>query len=124
VVRVHHPSLRGHPQHDLAARQLALGGGMLAFELGGGRAAGSAFIDALSVTELTASLGSVHTMVVHPASTTHRQLDDQALAEAGIAPGLLRVSAGLEDVEDLVADFEGALVAAHAGGAALATART
>jgi cystathionine beta-lyase/cystathionine gamma-synthase len=124
VVRVHHPSLRSHPQHALAARQLALGGGMLAFELAGGRAAGSAFIDALSVTELTASLGSVHTMVVHPASTTHRQLDDRALAEAGIAPGLLRVSAGLEDVDDLVADFEGALVAAHAGGAALATARS
>jgi cystathionine beta-lyase/cystathionine gamma-synthase len=124
VVRVHHPSLRSHPQHALAARQLALGGGMLAFELAGGRAAGAAFIDALSITELTASLGSVHTMVVHPASTTHRQLDDRALAEAGIAPGLLRVSAGLEDVEDLVADFEGALVAARAGGPALATART
>jgi methionine-gamma-lyase len=124
VVRVHHPSLRSHPQHALAARQLALGGGMLAFEVAGGRAAGSAFIDALSFTELTASLGSVHTMVVHPASTTHRQLDDRALAETGIAPGLLRVSAGLEDVEDLVADFEGALVAARAGGAALATART
>jgi cystathionine beta-lyase/cystathionine gamma-synthase len=124
VVRVHHPSLTSHPQHGLAARELKLGGGMLAFELAGGRAAGAAFIDALSVTELTASLGSVHTMVVHPASTTHRQLDDRALAEAGIAPGLLRVSAGLEDVEDLVADFEGALVAARAGGAALAAART
>jgi cystathionine beta-lyase/cystathionine gamma-synthase len=124
VVRVHYPSLESHPQHGLAGRELKVGGGMLAFDLADGRAAGSAFIDALSVTELTASLGSVHTMVVHPASTTHRQLDDRALAEAGIAPGLLRVSAGLEDVEDLVADFEGALVAARASGGALAAART
>jgi cystathionine beta-lyase/cystathionine gamma-synthase len=123
VVRVHHPSLRSHPQHALAARQLTLGGGMLAFELAAGRRAGAAFIDGLSVPELTASLGSVHTMVVHPASTTHRQLDDRALAEAGIAPGLLRVSAGLEDVDDLVADFEAALAAARAGDPALAAAR-
>jgi cystathionine beta-lyase/cystathionine gamma-synthase len=124
VVRVHHPSLPSHPQHGLAARELRVAGGMLAFELAGGRTAGAAFIDALSVTELTASLGSVHTMVVHPASTTHRQLDDRALAEAGIAPGLLRVSAGLEDVEDLVADFDGALVRARASGGALAAARS
>jgi cystathionine beta-lyase/cystathionine gamma-synthase len=123
VVRVHHPSLASHPQHALAGRQLALGGGMLAVELAGGRPAGAAFIDALSVTELTASLGSVHTMVVHPPSTTHRQLDDRALADAGIAPGLLRISAGLEDVDDLVADFEAALAAARAGGPALAGAR-
>jgi cystathionine beta-lyase/cystathionine gamma-synthase len=123
VVRVHHPSLASHPQHALASRQLTLGGGMLAVELAGGRPAGAAFIDALSITELTASLGSVHTMVVHPPSTTHRQLDDQALADAGIAPGLLRISAGLEDVDDLIADFEVALVAARAAGPALAGAR-
>jgi cystathionine beta-lyase/cystathionine gamma-synthase len=123
VVRVHHPSLPSHPQHALASRQLTLGGGMLAVELAGGRPAGAAFIDALSIPELTASLGSVHTMVVHPASTTHRQLDDPALADAGIAPGLLRISAGLEDVDDLIADFETALAAARAGGPALAGAR-
>jgi cystathionine beta-lyase/cystathionine gamma-synthase len=123
VVRVHHPSLPSHPQHALASRQLTLGGGMLAVELAGGRPAGAAFIDALSITELTASLGSVHTMVVHPPSTTHRQLDDRALVDAGIPPGLLRISAGLEDVDDLIADFETALAAARAGGPALAGAR-
>ncbi|TMC61770.1 MAG: aminotransferase class V-fold PLP-dependent enzyme [Chloroflexi bacterium] len=123
VVRVHHPSLASHRQHALASRQLTVGGGMLAVELAGGRPAGAAFIDALSVTELTASLGSVHTMVVHPPSTTHRQLDDRALADAGIAPGLLRISAGLEDVDDLVADFAAALVVARAAGPALAGAR-
>jgi cystathionine beta-lyase/cystathionine gamma-synthase len=118
VTRVHHPSLPSHPQHDLAARQLAAGGGMLAIELDGGRAAGAAVIDALALTELTASLGSVHTMVVHPPSTTHRQLDDAALLEAGIAPGLLRVSVGLEDLDDLIADFEIGLAAARAAAAA------
>ena len=116
VVRVYHPSLASHPQRTVAARQLTVGGGMLAFELAGGRDAGGAFIDALRFTELTASLGSVHTMVVHPPSTTHRQLDEAQLAEAGIAPGLLRVSVGLEDLEDLVADFEQALEAARRAG--------
>ena len=113
VVRVYHPSLASHPQYDVAQRQLAVSGGMLAFELAGGRRAGAAFIDALTIPELTASLGSVHTMVVHPPSTTHRHLDDAALAGAGIAPGLLRVSAGLEDVDDLIDDFGRALDAAR-----------
>ncbi|MFL5775133.1 MAG: trans-sulfuration enzyme family protein [Chloroflexota bacterium] len=112
VSRVYHPALASHPQRDVAARQLRAGGGMLAFELTGGRAAGRAFIDALTLPELTASLGSVFTMVVHPPSTTHRQLDEAALAQTGITPGLLRVSVGLEDLDDLVADFEQALAAA------------
>jgi methionine-gamma-lyase len=111
VTRVLYPGLPSHPQHAVAARQFRGAGGMLAFELAGGRSVGPAFIDALSVPELTASLGSVHTMVVHPPSTSHHQLDDAALAEAGIAPGLLRCSAGLEDVEDLITDFERALAA-------------
>jgi cystathionine beta-lyase/cystathionine gamma-synthase len=75
-------------------------------------AAGRAFIDALRIPERTASLGSIHTIVVHPPSTTHRQLAPDQLAEAGIAPGLLRVSVGLEDAADLAADFERALGAA------------
>ncbi len=114
VARVYYPSLASHPQHDLARRQLAAGGGMLAFELAGGRSAGAAFIDALSIPERTASLGSVQTMVVHPPSTTHRQLDEPALAETGIAPGLLRVSVGIEDIDDLIADFGRTLAAVQA----------
>lgn len=121
VSRVYHPSLPSHPQHNVAMRQLAVGGGMLAFELAGGRAAGEAFIDALSIPELTASLGSVFTMVVHPPSTTHRQLDDAALATAGISPGLLRCSVGLEDLDDLVADFELGLGAARAAAGSAST---
>ncbi|HSL34275.1 MAG TPA: PLP-dependent aspartate aminotransferase family protein [Candidatus Limnocylindrales bacterium] len=114
VSRVFHPSLASHPQREVASRQLAAGGGMLAFELEGGRAAGRAFIDALTIPQLTASLGSVFTMVVHPPSTTHRQLDDAALAAGGITPGLLRCSVGLEDLDDLVTDFERGLAAARA----------
>jgi len=118
VDRVHYPGLVGHPQHAVAARELRLPGGMLAVELAGGRAAGAAFVDALAIPERTASLGSVHTIVAHAASTTHRQLDAAALAAAGIAPGLLRISVGLEDADDLVADFANALGAARATAAA------
>jgi methionine-gamma-lyase len=114
VVRsVLYPGLPSHPQHAVAARQFRAGvaGGMLAFEVEGGRAAGRAVIEALRLPELTASLGSVHTMVVHPPSTSHRQSSEAELLEAGIVPGLLRVSVGLEDLEDLQADFGTALAA-------------
>ncbi len=114
VTRVWHPSLPSHPQSEVASRQLSRGGGMLAFEVAGGRRAGEAVIDALTIPERTASLGSVFTIVAHPPSTTHRQLDDAALAAAGITAGLLRCSVGLEDVDDLIADFEQALEAARA----------
>jgi len=113
VDRVYHPALASHPQHETARRQLAAGGGMFAMELAGGRDAGRAFIDALTVPERTASLGSIHTIVAHPASTTHRQLKEAELIEAGVAPGLLRFSIGLEDVEDLRLDFEQALESAR-----------
>lgn len=116
VKRVLYPGLPSHPQHDVAARQLRAGngGGMLAFEVVGGRDAGRAVIDAMEITELTASLGSVHTMVVHPPSTSQRQLSEAELIEAGITPGLLRVSVGLEDVDDLIEDFGRGLAAARA----------
>jgi methionine-gamma-lyase len=121
VRRVYYPGLASHPQRAVAERQFRAGngGGMLAFEVVGGRAGGRAVIDSLELTELTASLGSVHTMVVHPPSTSQRQLSEAELAAAGIVPGLLRVSVGLEDVEDLIADFDRAIAAARAvGGAA------
>lgn len=114
VARVHYPGLPSHADHAVAARQLASGGGILAVELVGGAAAACALIDALRIPERTASLGSIHTIVVHPPSTTHRQLDPAQLAEAGIAPGLLRVSVGLEDPDDLRADLARGLAAARA----------
>lgn len=115
VDRVLYPGLPSHPQHEAAMRQFRPGvaGGMLAVEVAGGRAAGRAMIDALTLTELTASLGSVHTMVVHPPSTSQRQMTGAQLAAAGITAGLLRVSVGLEDLEDLQADFEVGLAAAR-----------
>jgi cystathionine beta-lyase/cystathionine gamma-synthase len=113
VARVYYPGLASHPSHEVAARQLRVYGGMMAFELAGGREAGRAFLDAMQLAERTASLGSVRTITTAPPSTTHRQLDEAALREAGIEPGLLRCSVGLEDLEDLRADFELALAAAR-----------
>ena len=112
VRSVYYPGLSSHPQFAVAQRVLQAGGGMLAFDLGE-RAAAAAFIDALSLPPRTASLGSVRTMTVHPPSSTHRQLDEEGLRQAGISAGLVRVSVGLEDAEDLAADFEGGLAAAQ-----------
>jgi methionine-gamma-lyase len=115
VRSVLYPGLPSHPQHAVAIRQFRrdVAGGMLAFDVEGGREAGRAVIDSLRLPELTASLGSVHTMVVHPPSTSQRHLSQAELEEAGITPGLLRVSVGLEDLEDLQADFSAALAAAQ-----------
>jgi cystathionine beta-lyase/cystathionine gamma-synthase len=122
VRQVRHPMLPSHPGSDIVARQFHAASGMFAFELEGGRRAARAFMDALLIPTRTASLGSIHTMVVHPPSTTHRQLDDAQLEAAGIGPGLLRCSIGLEDVEDLLADFAGGLEAARGATPAPATA--
>jgi methionine-gamma-lyase len=118
VQRVLYPGLPSHPQHEVAVRQFRpdVFGGMLAVEVAGGRDAGRAVVDRMALTELTASLGSVHTMVVHPPSTSQRQMTDEQLAAAGITAGLLRVSVGLEDLEDLQADFASALAAASVVG--------
>jgi cystathionine beta-lyase/cystathionine gamma-synthase len=112
VQRVLYPGLASHPQAATAQRLLRAGGGMLALDLGE-RAAASAFIDALTIPPRTASLGSIQTIAVHPPSSTHRQLSDAELAETGIAQGLVRISVGLEDVDDLTADLTNGLAAAH-----------
>jgi len=110
VERVHYPGLPSHPQHEVARRELARGfGGMAAFEVVGGVDAGQRFCDALELAWVAASLGGIQTLVCHPASTTHRQLDPAARKAAGIADGLIRLSVGLEDLDDLRADFERAL---------------
>jgi cystathionine beta-lyase/cystathionine gamma-synthase len=108
-----YPGLPTHPQYEVAQRQLRSGGGMLAFDVGD-REAAATLLDTLTLPPRTASLGSVRTIAVHPASTTHRQLDEAALERAGIPQGLIRVSVGLEDAEDLLADFDAALNAARA----------
>jgi cystathionine beta-lyase/cystathionine gamma-synthase len=112
VRAVFYPGLPSHPQAQVAQRLLRAGGGMLALDLGE-RAAASAFLDALRLSPRTASLGAVHTIAVHPPSTTHRQFDDAELAASGIPPGLVRISVGLEDAEDLIADVAAGLAAAR-----------
>jgi methionine-gamma-lyase len=110
VGAVHHPSLASHPQHALAERLLPKGsGGMLAFEVVGGVEAGTRFCDAVELAWVAASLGGVQTLVGHAASTTHRQMDADARRAAGIADGLIRVSVGLEDPQDIERDFTRAL---------------
>ena len=109
VETVFYAGLESYPQHELAQRQLDGFGGMLAFEAKGGRAAGEAFMDNLELCARATSLGGVDTVVSHPASTSHRQFTEEQLAEAGVSPGLLRVSVGCEDADDLVGDFRQAL---------------
>ena len=107
VELVRYPGLASHPQHALARRTLRDGkaGGMLAVELSGGRAAGERFLDRLDVAVHATSLGSAETLCSHPASSSHRQLGDDQLALAGLSPGTVRVSIGLEDPADLVEDL-------------------
>jgi methionine-gamma-lyase len=109
VERVHYPGLSSHPQHELAERQLRRPGGTLAFEVAGGLEAGSRVTEALELGWIAGSLGSLMTLVAHPASTTHRQLDPDDRRAAGIGDGLIRVAVGLEDPDDLIEDFTRAL---------------
>jgi methionine-gamma-lyase len=110
VERVHYPGLASDPHHEVATRLLHNGfGGMFAFEVVGGVDAGMRFCDALEVGWVASSLGGIHTLVGHAASTTHRQMDPEVRRAAGIADGLVRVSTGIEDVVDLIEDFDRAL---------------
>ena len=107
---VHHPSVPDHPDHELAKKLLPKGAGaVFSFELAGGRPAGSAFIEALQLFSHLANVGDAKSLVIHPASTTHSRMDDEALLAAGIAPGLVRLSVGLENAKDLLADLQQAL---------------
>lgn len=111
VAVVHYPGLKSHPNHDVAARQQAGFGAMLSFELAGGLEAVRAFVDKLNVFTLAESLGGVESLVAHPALMTHAAMVPEARRVAGISDGLLRLSIGLEHVEDLRADLIRALAA-------------
>ncbi|MXI55176.1 bifunctional O-acetylhomoserine aminocarboxypropyltransferase/cysteine synthase, partial [Escherichia coli] len=114
--------LPGHPHHDRARTYLPLGpGSVFAFGVrpsaadtapDAARRAGEAVIDALQLASHLANIGDARTLVIHPASTTHRQLTDAQLAQAGVAADLIRISVGLEDPEDILWDLDQALVAA------------
>lgn len=109
VATVYYPGLRRHPGHNIAARQQSGFGGMISFEIDGGEAAVRAFVNNLKYFSLAESLGGVESLVCHPASMTHAPVSTEALADAGIRKNLIRLSVGLESVEDLVADVLEAL---------------
>lgn len=109
VAKVNYPGLKSFPQHDLARRQMNGFGCMLSFELKGGKAPGRRFVEAVRVATLAVSLGGVETLVQHPASMTHGPLKAEDRARSRIGEGLLRVSVGIEHIEDLRADVEQAL---------------
>src|SRR5207302_2216856 len=109
VARVHYPGLRSHPDHELAKRQMRGFGSMLAFDLKGGLDAARKFCDNVRLFLLAASLGGVESLVVLPAYTSHYNMTDEELARGGVTPGMVRVSIGIEDSEDLIADLRQAL---------------
>ena len=114
VAKIGWPELESHPDHALAARLLPNGcGAVFSFDLKGSRAQGKAFIDALKLFSHLANVGDCRSLVIHPASTTHFRMDDAALARAGIGPGTIRLSIGLEDPDDLIDDLKRALKAAE-----------
>ena len=106
VSRVYFPGLDRHPQHELAMRQQQRFGGLVSFEIEGGRDRAWAFCDATRLVSLTANLGDAKTILTHPASTTHGRISQEAREAAGIREGLLRIAVGLEDVDDLKADLQ------------------
>ena len=105
VARVHYPGLASHPQHGLARSQQSGFGGILSFEVNGGREQAWRVIDATQMVSITANLGDAKTTITHPASTTHGRISAEARAAAGIGEGLIRISVGLEDVADIQADL-------------------
>jgi cystathionine beta-lyase/cystathionine gamma-synthase len=109
VARVFYPGLPSHPQYELAQRQLKLPGGLITFDLVGGRSAGSTLVDGVNLVQLATSLGGPETLITHPASTTHVGLLAEELEASGIGEGTVRLSCGLEHVDDLLADLQQAL---------------
>ena len=105
VTAVHFPGLTSHPQHELAKIQQSDFGGVLSFEVKGGKAAAWKVIDATRLLSITANLGDAKSTITHPATTTHGRLTDEERAEAGISDGLIRIAVGLEDIEDIKADI-------------------
>jgi O-succinylhomoserine sulfhydrylase len=105
VSRVFYPSLPSHPQHALAMRQQKTGGGIVSFEVKGGKAAAWRVIDQTQMLSITANLGDTRTTITHPASTTHARITPEARAAAGINDGLLRIAVGLEAVVDIQNDL-------------------
>ena len=113
VERVWWAGLPNHPHHDRAKKYLPKGpGSVFSFEVKGGRVVGQALIESVNLASHVANIGDAKTLIIHPASTTHAQLTEQQLVDAGVLPGVVRISVGIEDVEDIIDDLDQALTAA------------
>jgi O-succinylhomoserine sulfhydrylase len=112
VARVIYPGLESHPQHGLAMAQMGSGGTLVSFEVKGGKEAAFRFLNALTIARISNNLGDARTIATHPATTTHQRLPEEQKARLGITPGLIRLSLGLEDAGDVIADLEAALAQA------------
>ncbi len=110
--RVNMPGLPSHPQHDLAMRQMVKAGSVFSFDLPGGKAGAHAMLDALALIDISNNIGDTKSLMTHPATTTHSSLSAETRAQMGITDGMLRISVGLEDVQDLIEDLDQALTAA------------
>jgi len=109
LARVRYPHLPSHPQHAVATRQMAAGGTVIALDIAGGKEAAFRFLNALEIVTISNNLGDAKSIITHPATTTHQRLTEESRAVLGIGPGLVRLSVGLEDAGDLVADISRAL---------------
>jgi O-succinylhomoserine sulfhydrylase len=115
VRRVWYPGLASHPQAELAARQMEAGGTVVTFELDGGKDEAFSFLDALAIVDISNNLGDTKTLATHPATTTHRRIGAEARAAMGITDGVVRISIGLESVDDLIEDLTRGLGASRLG---------
>jgi O-succinylhomoserine sulfhydrylase len=113
VVKVKYPFLPSHPQHELAKKQMKLGGGIVTFEIKGGLDQGRRFLNSLKMISHTPNLGDTRTIAIHPASTTHSKLSEDERAAVGITSGLIRIAVGLEDVTDIIGDINQAIEASR-----------
>ena len=109
VTQVRYPFLASHPQHDLARRQMSGGGTVVTFEVDGGKERAFEVLDALRCIDISNNLGDSKSLVTHPATTTHRRLGEQGRLAVGITDGIVRLSVGLEDPDDLIEDLQRAL---------------
>lgn len=109
VERVLHPALKSHPQHELAMRQMEMGGNLVAFDVAGGKAGAFRFANALKIVKISNNLGDTKSLITHPATTTHQRLTPEQRASVGIGEGMVRLSVGLEDPQDLIEDIDAAL---------------
>ncbi len=114
VLKVLYPHHSSHPQYDLGKKQMSQGGGIVTFEVDGGVARGSKFIDAINMISISSNLGDARSIITHPASTTHSKLSEAERLAVGITPGLVRLSVGLEHVDDIMSDLDQALAKSSA----------